>query len=192
MTEKVVIVKQKNHKYPKRENRAVAVRRRLDGCPWTVSPPRNEDDAFVRPQPVVERPRYLQEIPSDPVIQNNLGSDMLAWANTTAAEAIEQFPLNLKMNPYKFYAIANINPYFSDCLDASMEAIGFRREQAARTRKEDSTTIMKMQPLYNKQYRELAIQKSSAEATKVGTLIQVVEGKIPDSDIVPKRIVSDN
>ena len=51
---------------------------------------------------------------------------------------------------------------------------------------------MKMQPLYNKQYRDLSIQKSSAEATKVGTLIQVVEGKVPDSDMVPKRIVSDN
>ena len=176
----------------RRENQALCVRLAKDGTPWTVRPPRPKNTKHLEPLMAEERPRLLVDVPHDPALQNNLASDLLAWANTPAAEAIEQFPLNLKMNPYKFYGIAEINPYFSDCLDAAMAAIGFRREQAARTRKEDSATIMKMQPLYNKQYRDLSIQKSSAEATKVGTLIQVVEGRIPDSDIVPKRIVSDN
>lgn len=167
------------------------VRERKDGTAWTHCPPRPR-----RSDPPViiekEKPLYLVQIPTDPVAQNNLGSDLLEWSNKPEAEAIEQFPLSRRMNPYKFYDIALVNPYFSDCLEAARASIGFRREKNARTRVEDSTTIMKMQPLYNKNYRDLALQKANAEATKVGTIIQVVESAIPGSDMVPKKIESDN
>ena len=162
------------------------MRTRKDKTLWTFDPPRTGyKDPYIAPK---EQPRTLVPAPTDPVEQNNLGSDLLAWSNTDAAEAIEQFPLNLKMSPYRFYDIAITNPYFADCLDAARAAIGFRRERNARTRKEDSATIMKMQPLYNKEYKSLSLEKSSAEATKVGTVIQVIESKIEDSPMVPLRI----
>lgn len=166
------------------------VRERKDGTAWTYCPPRKRGEGI--PTPEKEKPLFLAPIPTDPVSQNNLGSDLMEWANLPEAESIEQFPLARRMSPYKFYDIALVNTYFSDCLDAARSAIGFRREKNARTRVEDGATIMKMQPLYNKHYKDLAMLKANAESTKVGTLIQVVEGKIPDSDMVPKRLVSDN
>jgi hypothetical protein len=165
------------------------VRLRRDGSPWSYDPPRKKGGIDA---PVKLNPLALVEVPTDPVAQTNLASQLLVWSETPEAESIEQFPLSLRMNPYKFYRIADINPYFSDCLDAAMAAIGFRREKNARTRVEDSGTIMKMQPLYNKSYRELALMKANAESTKVGTMIQVIEGPVPDSDMVPKKLESDN
>lgn len=158
---------------------------RKDGTEWVyrASMPRGGKPV------VVEKPRALNDVPSDKPTQNNLATELIEWSRHEEAEAIEQFPLFKGFNPYKFYDIALNNPYFADCLDAAMAAIGFRRERNARTRKEDATTIMKMQPLYNKQYRALSMEKSSAEATKVGTVIQVIESKIPESDMVPERIV---
>lgn len=166
------------------------VRQRRDGTVWTYDPPRTRGHGI--PVPEKEKPLALMAIPSDPVSQNNLGSELLEWSSLPEAEAIEQFPLSKKFSPYRFYDIALINPYFADCLDAARAAIGFRREKNARTRVEDGNIIMKMQPLYNKEYRDLSLQNSNAESTKVGTIIQVVESPVPDSDRVPKRVVSDN
>lgn len=157
---------------------------RKDGKEWLYTPSNP-----LKPLPIVaEKPRALKDVPSDKPEQNNLGTELIEWARHEEAEAIEQFPLLKGFNPYKFYDIALNNTYFADCLDAAMAAIGFRRERNARTRKEDATTIMKMQPLYNKQYRALSMEKSQAEATKVGTVIQVIESKIPESDMVPERV----
>lgn len=157
---------------------------RKDGKEWLYTP-KNP----LKPLPiVVEKPRALKDVPSEKSEQNNLATELIEWARHEEAEAIEQFPLLKAFNPYKFYDIALNNAYFADCLDAAMAAIGFRRERNARTRKEDATTIMKMQPLYNKQYRALSMEKSLAESTRVGTVIQVIESKIPESDMVPERI----
>lgn len=158
---------------------------RKDGTEWTYSP---SNPRKPKP-PVIELPRALHDVPLDKPQQNNLATELIGWARHEEAEAIEQFPLLKGFNPYKFYDIALNNEYFADCLDAAMSAIGFRRERNARTRKEDATTIMKMQPLYNKQFRALSMEKSSAESTKVGTVIQVIETKVPESDMVPRRMV---
>ncbi len=159
------------------------VRLRLDGEPWTESPPDGKEVLHV-----IAKPKALVSCPVDVDLQNNLASDLLEWVKSDNAEALEQFPLDRNMNPYKFYRIAEINPYFADCLEASASYLGFKMTKHARMRTQDSGVIMKLLPLYNKLYRELTMQKSQAEATKVGTVIQVIESKVESSDMVPERI----
>jgi len=166
------------------------VRKRRDGTTWTYDPPKGKHG--LKPPVAPEKALVLCQTPTDPVEQNNLASELLLWVKTDQAEALEQFPLDRNMNPYKFYKIADINPYFADCLDAAGSYLGFKMVQHARKRTQDAGVIMKMLPLYNKLYGDLVMQKSHAESTKVGTVIQVIEAAVPNSDMVPVRLVSDN
>lgn len=173
-----------------REKIEKKTRFRRDGTVWTHSPSQRQirDSVPVRK----EMPKALVPTPTDEIEQNNLASELLEWVKTDEAEALEQFPLARNMNPYKFYRIAEINPYFSDCLEASASYLGFKMTKHARMRTQDSGVIMKLLPLYNKLYGALVMQKSQAEATKVGTVIQVIESKVESSDMVPERSMSDN
>jgi hypothetical protein len=163
---------------------------RRDGTLWSSSPsrPQIRDSVPVKK----EMPRALVATPTDEATQNNLASELLEWVKSDNAEALEQFPLERNMNPYKFYRIAEINPYFADCLEASASYLGFKMTKHARMRTQDGGVIMKLLPLYNKLYGDLVMQKSNAESTKVGTVIQVIESKVESSDMVPERFVSDN
>lgn len=92
--------------------------------------------------------------------QVDLANKLLQWSLIPNSILIEDFPLQLNMEPHKFYSIATKNEYFSDALSIARHRLGSRIHKAWRSRKIPESYALKMLPIYNDKYKEYQLEKT--------------------------------
>jgi hypothetical protein len=117
--------------------------------------------------------------------QNKLADRMLEWARKDDSRHIKLFFVLQGINPYKAFRLCETNEYFASCLQMAKVLVGSRMLDAATTRKEDGSVIMKYLPIVDEEYSQMLDKQRQAEASKMA-VINLVAENIPDSPMVPK------
>lgn len=127
--------------------------------------------------------------PGDPEEQNNLIVEMVEWAyDDDSALDPDQFPINKRINPYRFYNIASTNDYFAEGLILVRYIISLRLKELAREKKIDKDYLFQMLPLYHPEFREWKRERRlSIVDEEPRAQIQVNILPVPSSDKVPER-----
>lgn len=127
--------------------------------------------------------------PEDIEEQNKLIMDMVEWADTDdKALDPDKFPVTRKLNPYRFYRLADKNEFFAEGLSLAKYIIGVRLKEHARERKLDKEYLFRFLPLYHPEFREwMREKKLSMFGDDKPTEITVNVAAIPSSPIVKNK-----
>lgn len=127
--------------------------------------------------------------PGDPDEQNKLIVEMVEWAydNDNALDP-DQFPIDKRISPMRFYNIASKNEYFAEGLVLVRYIISLRLKQLARDKKIDKDYLFQMLPIYHPEFREWKRERRlSIVDEEPRAQIQVNILPVPSSDKVPER-----
>ena len=150
----------------------------------------------TKPQPRNLPPKpanicYLP-IPKDTNSQNSLANQLVDWTFANPSLDLDLFPLSLKMSPYKFFKLADTNPYFAEALDIARHMVGTRIKKGWAYRDIDAKYSQEMLPEYNQAYRERINEKINAvflaRSNTQTTGYTIVVDPIPNCPEVPERI----
>lgn len=101
---------------------------------------------------------FLVRVPIDIDIQNHLADEMLIWVQNESVYEIEDFPISKSMAPSRFFALAEMNPYFEESLDVVRMTIANRMVKAWRSGLLHKEFVTRMLPLYHKEFRALSLE----------------------------------
>ncbi len=137
--------------------------------------------ATYEPSSIKQKARFLNKIPQDKEAQNKLGNELMSWVSTQDTYILADFPISKSMAPSRFYRIAETNEYFAGCLDFARAMISSRMQHAWQEKKLEREYVLKLLPLYDDAYRDLALQKHKIleEARHQPAVINVHMDSIP-------------
>jgi hypothetical protein len=78
--------------------------------------------------------------------QNQIGRDLMEWAETDEARLLDSFPLKRGYSPRRFYKMAESNEFFAECLEYAKARLGEKIEGKL---KDNSVYLFKALPLYS-------------------------------------------
>ena len=128
----------------------------------------------------------LNNPPTEEWEQNQLGVELLEWAQTDEARNIHDFATARHINPYKLNKLCARNEYFEDCMAIARSLIGSRMTELARTREEDGSVNMKLLPLYNHEYRDMIEQAKKLAEGAPATSFVIHGMAVESSSLVPE------
>ena len=158
--------------------------------------------------PVAQPTQYINPIPSGSLKgvhkglnkppekleeQNKLALEFLSWATATTNFEIEEFPLSKRINPYRFYKLADTNSLFAEVLEFVRYQMGLNLKKGSRGPDAviSEQYALKYFPFYNKDYREMVISMVSKSIAARSQIIVVKQDEIERSPMVPERKIND-
>ena len=105
------------------------------------------------------RRRFVIKPPTDEQEQNELVNELIWWVQKKDSYALEDFPISKSMAPSRFYRCAEDNEYFAEALDFARYTIGSRLQKGLRNKELDKDFVLRLLPLYNREYRSLMLDK---------------------------------
>jgi hypothetical protein len=125
---------------------------------------------------------------------NQLADEMVEWffLNKTAIN-LDKFPLSRRFSPFRFYKLAENNPYFEEALEVCRYLISDHIQDGWSSKELDSSFCKEMLPKYDKEYREWIRSKIIAamearNAQKDPSNLTVILEAIPTTSEVPERV----
>lgn len=135
-------------------------------------------DGYKRRGAIGFKKKYssLQKLPDAESEIKALADEMVTWVNKNEeVYKLEEFPLYKMYSPYKFFNLANANPYFEEALNYANNLIGTRLQNMLVHQGVSQNYIMKMLPLYNSQYRAWELERNAMrEAQKAQNIVTVI------------------
>lgn len=99
---------------------------------------------------------------SDDVLwQNQIGRDLMEWAEKEDSRLLDDFPLSRRLAPQWFYRMALTNNYFAQCLQFAKAKLGTRMEHKV---KNHPSYIAKALPMYSTLWIEAEDKKNAEES----------------------------
>lgn len=133
----------------------------------------------------------LNKPPENRKEQDALALEFLAWATATTSFEMEEFPLSKRINPYRFYKMADSNYFFAEVLEFVKYQMGYNLKKSSRG--PDAVVseqyVLKYFPFYNKEYREMMVSMVSKAIAARSQIIVVKQDEIESSPMVPERNV---
>ena len=105
-------------------------------------------------------PTKLFHCSDDVKWQNQIGDDLMEWADKEDSRLLDSFPLSRRLAPEWFYKMAKKNPYFAQCLSYAKAKLGERMEDKI---KDNPIHISKALPLYSTLWIEAEQKKQDAQ-----------------------------
>jgi len=125
--------------------------------------------------------QFLVRAPTDLDIQNDLGLELKLWATNEDNFEIEDFPISKSIAPSRFFAMAEMNPYFEECLDISRAIIASRLIKSWRTGLLPRDFVIRILPLYHKEFKNLALEnRRVVEEARTSSHAAIFHIGIPD------------
>jgi len=138
--------------------------------------------------------RKMKHLPKSEEEQNKLADDFFDWCFQEGNNEAEDFPLSRNHNPYRFFKLADHNPYFAQVLIAGKYVLGSKIKRDVRAGDLELGYLKEMLGFYNPEYRQLIydrIQRNQDQLTKteytIVNKVTVEADPIPTSTLVPSR-----
>lgn len=147
--------------------------------------------------PIKTKVNSYSKVPKDTPTINQYADEMVEWfySNKTAVN-LDKFPLSKRLSPFRFYKLAENNPYFEEALEVCRYLISDHIQDGWSSKELDSSFCKEMLPKYDKDYKEwirmkiIAAMEARKEQKDPSNLTVIVEA-FPTTAIVPERINED-
>jgi len=134
-----------------------------------------EEDIKVYTPSHIKTPKGIRP-PRDKKSQDELGNEMLRFMAHENVLTLDSFPVSKSMAPTHLYKLAEDNDYFALCLELAKTILSDRLIYGWHHGRFQKDFVLRMLPLYNKEYKEITMQKFkiTEEARHQPAVINVV------------------
>ncbi len=117
-----------------------------------------EEDIKVYEPTQIRTPKGIKP-PRDRKSQDELADEMLRFVNDKNVLTLDSFPVSKSMAPTHLYKLADTNEYFALCLELARAMLSDRLIYGWHHGHFQKDFVLRMLPLYNKEYKEMTLQK---------------------------------
>ena len=98
--------------------------------------------------------RGIGSVPSSVDEQDKLGIEFVEWASLPQSYYLEEFPLQKRINPYKFFGMRHKNEFFAECHQIAKYLCGLHLKQLIHKREIPYQYVIALLPSYNQEFKE--------------------------------------